>query len=330
MQTYSFFTGSSLAVAFLATYALITRPSRQRLAATVITVAAVLLLGTFIAVITGPLPLFGLLLLATLPAHWPLIRENVGLAIATIAAFAIAASPQVLRTALGLLTRDDFLGYRQASTEDLGIDLGPALLGSLPLVLLAAIVIVSAVAKPRTTPAKAALAAIAALAVGVAIMSTNGAWGFDQEPYRFWLQYSIVGLLALSTVLPWAWKRRPAIAKPAGNTATARTAALAVTWAASLADTVAFRDYAGSEGLIAAEDEYAQTLRKLVGPDSGMVLSSACFDPQHLRLITGAPSPSSTAAWPGLRGRTNSIRSSIPAGWRSTIPSRWRRPGSAT
>jgi hypothetical protein len=195
----------------------------------------------------------------------------------------------VLRTAVGLLTGDDFLGYRQASTEDLGIDVGPALLGALPLLLVAGTVIVAAAAKPRSTPGKAALAGIAALAAGVAVMSTNDVWGFDQEPYRFWLQYSIVGLLALSAVLPWAWRRRPVIGKASGRAVIALTAALAVAWAVSLADTAAFRDYARSEGLIAAEGEYAPALRKLVNPDSGMVLSSACFDPQRLRLITGAP-----------------------------------------
>ena len=185
VQTYSFFTGTSVAVAFFTAYALITRPSCMRLAVTSITVAVVPLLGNVIAGITGPLPLFGLLLLATLPAHWLLIRENVALSVTAIAAFAIAASPQVLRTMLGLATGDDFLGYRQASTENLGIDLGPALIGALPLLLLAGTVVVAAATNPRTTPGRAALAAIAALAVGVAVMSTNDAWGFDQEPYRF-------------------------------------------------------------------------------------------------------------------------------------------------
>ena len=58
---------------------------------------------------------------------------------------------------------------------------------------------------------------------------------------------------------------------------------------ASLGDVLAFRDYARSERVIAAEGEYEQALREVVGDDSGMVLSSACLDPQLLRLITGAP-----------------------------------------
>ena len=289
VQTYSFFTGTSIAVAFLTCYALITRPSRVRLIATILAIAAVLVLGPFIASVTGPLPLFGLLLVATVPAHWPLIRENVMLSALTVAAFAIAASPQVIRTALGLITGDDFLGYRQASTEDLGIDIGPALIGALPLFAIAAVLLTASLAKPQTTQTKTITAAITALATGVAVLSTNDLWGFDQEPYRFWLQYSIIGLLALATLLPWAWSRRHTIARTPSRAVIALTTAAAALWTVSLADTLAFRDYARDEGLIATEGAKETALRQLVGPDSGLVLSSACLDAQQLRLITGAP-----------------------------------------
>jgi len=313
VQTYSFFTGTSLAIAFLTAYALFTRPSRVRLAATVSTVAAVLLLGTLIAGVTGPLPLFGLLLLATLPAYWPLLKDNLTVSLAAAAAFGIAASPQVIRTALGLATGDDFLGYRQASTEDLGIDIGPALLGALPLLLIAAALAVAALTRPRTDQARALLAALTALAVGVAVMSTNDLWGFDQEPYRFWLQYSIVGLLSLSTLLPWAWQRRPSTDPNTARAAIALTAAAAVAWGVALVDVFAFRDYARSEGVIAMQDDYAQTLTRLVGPDPqdgpGLYLSSACFDPQRLRLITGAPVSffNRGLAWPAKKNELDQI-----------------------
>lgn len=289
VQTYSFFTGTSLTIAFLSSYALISQPSRIRLIATVVSAGAVLLLGSFIAGLTGPLPLFGLLILATLPAHWPLIRAHLGLTIAALAAFAIAASPQVIRTALGLVAGDDFLGYRQASTEDLGVDIGPALIAALPLLAVAATLLVAALAKPRTPQSVGIIAAIIALMVGVALMSTNDLWGFDQEPYRFWLQYSIVGLLSLSTILPWAWSRRGEIRPNSARSVIALTAVAAVLWSVAFVDVLAFRNYANTQGLIAIDDERGQKLRSLVGPDSGIVLSSACLDPQILRLTTGAP-----------------------------------------
>ena len=289
VQTYSFFTGTSLAVAFLTTYALFTRPSKVRLLAKIISIGVVLLLGSFIAEIIGPLPLFGLLLLATLPAHWPLIKENAALAITVVVVFAVTASPQVIRTALGLVTGDDFLGYRQASTEDLGVDIGPALIAALPLIVIAATLLTASLATPRSPHAKTITAAITSLAAGVAIMASNDLWGFDQEPYRFWLQYSIVGLLSLATLLPWAWRRIRELNTPAARSVLALSVAAAVVWVISLADVVTFRDYARNQGLIMIDDEYGNALRSLVGPDSTLVLSSACFDPQILRLITGAP-----------------------------------------
>lgn len=289
VQTYSFFTGTSLAVAFLTCFALSTQPSRRRLIATIAALAVVLVLGTFIAGISGPLPLFGLLLLATVPASWPLIRGHAKLSVIAATAFAIAASPQVIRTALGLVTGDDFLGYRQASTEDLGIDLGPALVAALPLLAIAITLLLAGLTRPRTTQGKGVLASLAALATGVAVMSANDLWGFDQEPYRFWLQYSIVGLLSLSTILPWAWSRRAAISTTSSRAIIALTATTAVLWSIAFVDVLAFRDYARTEGLISAEDDTAMTLKHLVGPDSGLVLSSACLDPQRLRLFTGAP-----------------------------------------
>ena len=289
VQTYSFFTGTSLAVAFLTAYALITRPNRTRLVATLLAVAGVLLFGRFIAEVIGPLPLFGLILLATLPAYWPLIKEHCAVAGGVVVIFAIAASPQVIRTALGLATGDEFLGYRQASTEDLGVDLGPALIAALPLLAIAATLLIASLARPRTPQSMAVTAAVAALGSGVAIMASNDLWGFDQEPYRFWLQYSIVGLLSLSTLLPWAWSRIRRINVAFARGVVALTAASGLLWAVSLADLLTFRDHARNQGLIAIDDDYGQALRALVGPESGLVISSACLDPQILRLTTGAP-----------------------------------------
>ncbi len=173
METYSFVTGTSLAVASLTCYALITRASRTRLIVTPPAIAVVLVLGALIAGVTGQLPLFGLLLLATVPANWPLIRENAKLGVIAVPVFAIAASPQVIRTPLGLVTSDDFLGYRPASTEELGIDISLALIAALPLLAITATLITAGCGKPRSSRAKIITASVAALASGVAVMSTN-------------------------------------------------------------------------------------------------------------------------------------------------------------
>jgi len=315
VQTYSFLAGTSLVAAFLAALALIRHPNRARLIATAGALGLVLVLGPAIAGITGPLPLFGLLLLATLPACWPLVRAHPRLVVATIGVFTLAAAPQVLRTAIGLATGDDFLGYRQASTEDLGIDFGPALLGALPLEALVAVLLVAALPRPRTPASTGALAAVTALVTGAAVMSTNDLWGFDQEPYRFWLQYSIVGLLTTSVLVPWAWSRRSSIPAVPARSIVALTSTAAIIWAISLADTFAFRDYARFEGVIATEDDYSRALGSLIGPESGIVLTSACSDPQQVRLATGAPVAffNRGLAWPQRKDSFDRLLDADPA-----------------
>jgi len=289
VQTYSFFTGTSLIVAFGAIAGLMLRPSRARLVMVVTGLALVLFFGLIVAQVLGPLPLFGVLLLTLVPAYWPWIRERVTLFAGVLLVFGLAAAPQVVRTALGLISGDAFLNYRQASTENLGLDLVPALIGALPILVLMTTLLVAAIARPRTREGAVMVAMVAALALGAGVMSTNDLWGFEQEPYRFWLQYSIVAMFSLASVLPWAWRRRRALSLSAARSVSALSVAVALVWAASLGDVLAFRDYARDQGVIPAEDEFGQALRSVVGEDSGLVLSSACLDPQLLRLITGAP-----------------------------------------
>ncbi len=303
VHTYSFFTGTSLAVAFLACFSLVTRPSTVRLILTLSLTGTVLVLGPSIATITSPLALFGLVLLSTLPASWVLITRHTSLVTTALLTFVLTASPQIIRTTVGFITGDDFLVYRQASTEDLGVDIGPALLSALPLIAIAVTLLAAALARPRTDESASVMAAIAALGAGMIIMASNDLWGFNQEPYRFLLQYSIVGLLTLSTLLPWAWSRRRVISTPSARTVAVLTAAVGVLWATSLTDAAAFRSYARDVGVIAIDAEYGNTLRSLVDSESGLVLSSACQDPQVLRLTTGAPVASFNRglAWPDKR-----------------------------
>ena len=50
-----------------------------------------------------------------------------------------------------------------------------------------------------------------ALPVAAGILVLNNYWGFNQEPYRFWMQMNILSLLLLSVVVPAVfvqWYRR--------------------------------------------------------------------------------------------------------------------------
>ena len=315
VQTYAFLTVTSLLASFLAAYALITLPNVRRLFATLTLVGLILLTGPFVAAAVGPLPLFALLLLATLPASWPLLRSHVVLTAVTLSAFVLAASPQVVRVLTGLLQGDDFLTYRQESTQDLSVPVLPLLMSALPMIALSAVLLIAALAQQRGREGLTLIASLVALWVGAAIMSTNSVWGFSQEPYRFWLQYSIVGLFFLATLLPWAWSRSRQLHEAPARGVAALTISVALLWVVSLMDVWAFRQDAQTQAIIDLETDYTRALSSLVGPTSELTLASACTDPQFLRLATSAPVAffNRGLAWPDHRVEIDSLMKSDPS-----------------
>jgi len=222
-------------------------------------------------------------MLALLPAAWPLITANLRLSIIAAILYVGFAAPQIVHTLLGLLGDDEFLNYRQASTDELGVNLGVAILCAIPVLLFVAVCLFTL----KQFPNSGFTSLFIALGIGAAIMTTNDLWGFNQEPYRFWLQYLIMAGFLTSIVLAWSITK--------WRTADLRKiliplVAVAVTiWVVSLLDFWEFRGYASDQGVIETTDSRAQALRDLVPTDQGLILSSRCVDPQVLRLITTAP-----------------------------------------
>ena len=303
VQTYAFLTGTSLTVILVATYALLRFPSRRRLIATAVLLATVIASGPLLAEIIGPLPLFILILATALPAAWPLIRLRPGITLLTLSVFAVAAAPQVLRTALGIATGDDFLTYRQQSTDDLGVQPLAAVTAALPLILIAAFSALILIRSPRSPERTAFSALLIALGIGAVLMAANDRWGFEQEPYRFWLQYSIITALLLAVVTAWSIRQWRALDQR-WRIGTAVVGGIAIiTWVVSLADVRSFWSYVHQQGVIAVEDDRGRALQQLVSADEGLVLSSQCLDPQVLKLMTGAPVVAFNRglAWPDNR-----------------------------
>ena len=121
VQTYTFFSISLVIAVFVSARDLLRHPSHTKAVATTVLGGLVLVLGKSIAAITGPLPLLVLLFLAMSPVLVPAALRAKRLAIPAIVIMAIAASPEVVRTALGVLDKDPFLTYREASSKGLGI-----------------------------------------------------------------------------------------------------------------------------------------------------------------------------------------------------------------
>ena len=291
VQTYAFLAGTTLIVAFAATFALLRYPSKQRAALTILLVSSALVLGPFLSSIIGPLPLIMVLFAATLPATLPLMRANKHTTIIAAALFALFASPQVIRTFLGLMSQDDFLTYRQASTEDLGVPLGSTIVGLLPIIAIAGLTVFTLIATRHRVGLehRAITALLISLTVSLVIMTTNDQWGFNQEPYRFLLQYFIITTFLLSITTAWSIKQWFSLEGPARITSGSLALVALLLWSVSLGDVWEFRSYARDQGVIALEDGRSQAIRELITHDVELVLSSRCTDPQVLKLVSAAP-----------------------------------------
>lgn len=286
LHTYAFFTTASFAAAFITLTALITAKSRRRTVLVIAATGLVLVFGNPIAALIGPLPLFALLLLVTAIAAYPFIKSNLYTTFSLIALAGIAASPQVIRTLLGIASQDEFLAYRQGSSLDLGVPLIAAAVAAVPLILFAIyILFVSRVMPGRSQ--EVIYSFFAATAIGAVIMSTNDLWGFNQEPYRFWLQYSIITGFLISILLAYA------LSFQQKRTGLAVLVVAVLLWLISLADFAGFFSYAREQGVLPTQDSRAlaiQELTKEIPSGSGeLILSSRCTDPQLLKLITSRP-----------------------------------------
>ncbi|MGY9080409.1 MAG: hypothetical protein ACKVKB_06400 [Candidatus Nanopelagicales bacterium] len=286
LHTYAFFTTASFAAAFITLTALITAKSRRRTVLVIAATGLVLVFGNPIAALIGPLPLFALLLLVTAIAAYPFIKSNLHTTFSLIALAGIAASPQVIRTLLGIASQDEFLAYRQGSSLDLGVPLIAAAVAAVPLILFAIyILFVSRVMPGRSQ--EVIYSFFAATAIGAVIMSTNDLWGFNQEPYRFWLQYSIITGFLISILLAYA------LSFQQKRTGLAVLVVAVLLWLISLADFAGFFSYAREQGVLPTQDSRALAIQELTKEiPSGsreLILSSRCTDPQLLKLITSRP-----------------------------------------
>ena len=286
LHTYAFFTTASFAAAFITLTALITAKSRRRTVLVIAATGLVLVFGNPIAALIGPLPLFALLLLVAAIAAYPFIKSNLYTTFSLIALAGIAASPQVIRTLLGIASQDEFLAYRQGSSLDLGVPLIAAAVAAIPLILFAIyILFVSRVMPGRSQ--EVIYSFFAATAIGAVIMSTNDLWGFNQEPYRFWLQYSIITGFLISILLAYA------LSFQQKRTGLAVLVVAVLLWLISLADFAGFFSYAREQGVLPTQDSRALAIQELTKEiPSGsreLILSSRCTDPQLLKLITSRP-----------------------------------------
>lgn len=312
VQTYTFLSIALLITVFIGARDLLITPSRIKIVASVSVLFLVFYLGPDIAKHLGPLPLFALLFLALSPTWLPAVLKAKRTAIPCLIIIAVIASPQILRTAIGIRNHDPFLTYREASSSNLGI-VEPATLVASTVWLLLFITVGVGLWRSRNATLTAL---VIALAAGFLIMPSNDLWGFNQEPYRSWIQFAILSSLLLMIPLAWslsrfkAWQNQHKVMFLVAGILTFGS------WLIGLRDLPGFWQYATGQGVTSMSDSSSEALKSLTQNIDGLVLPSACSNPQIFKITTGknVPAYNLGLAWPENIGAINSLADAVGNG----------------
>jgi hypothetical protein len=306
VQTYTFFVGAGIAFAWAGAYGLIRSRSRALLVISIVLVPLAFVAGPAMATRIGALPVYGLLILITLPgAGWLGWREWRS-ALLPVIVFVVAAAPQAAVVASGILRKDAFLTYRQDASYLLGVPLWAGFLAALPVI---AIWLFNATVQRRHRH-DGVLAALIAMAFSGTMLTFNGAWGFGQEPYRMMIDSLTISLLLLAPITAWSVARltdEPRTSVPALVRVTAVVAVVLV--GASFLDVGAYRTYVLNSGVIRFDDARYQAMAALTADVDGLLANGPCIDPQEMKIATRLPVPyyNTGIAWPENKAQIDGV-----------------------
>lgn len=303
-QTYSFLVGVYVVAGLGAAYILAARRSRRGLVCTITGLAAVFVLGPWVASTAGSLPALLVGLLPVLPAAVILLRRTGPIVLLPPVLAAMLASPMIVGTLVASTSGDAFMTYRTSSNVGLGVVHWTTLWTSLPALAVCTLVAVLG----RRVRHPALLAVGVGLPVTWVLISINDVWGANAEPYRFWIDgylYLCVGIV-LALTAAWGGRRgarRRSAAVPVPEEISSEpgrgrtlllwtTAVVLALWGLALPDVVRWA------GTPAVRDTWDPgTPRSLataaildrVSPADGLVVTAPCLDPRTAKIVSGAP-----------------------------------------
>jgi hypothetical protein len=306
LQTYAFFVGAGIAFAWLGAYGLLRSRSRALLISTVVLIVATFPLGRVVASAVGALPVYGLLILCTLPGAVWVGRRNARLLLTPAIVFLLAAAPQAAIVASGIARKDAFLTYRQDVSSLLGVPVWLGILFALPII---SVWLLSLVIQ-RSRRNDIVLAALAGLAFSGIMLSFNDAWGFGQEPYRMWIDSVTVSALVLAPLTAWsiaAYRAAPPSSRPS-LVPIAATAAIALV-GLSLLDFGSYRTFVSESGVYRFDTARINAMTSLAADTTGLLANGPCIDAQELKIATRKPVAFYNAglAWPEDKGAIDAV-----------------------
>jgi hypothetical protein len=323
VQTYSFLTAIYLLTYVAASYGLLTYGQRPHAWSSAALLILALTAGPVLAEVVSPLASLLAGLGGAVPGLLLLAHKHRRTVLGGALAIALSASPSVLRTVMGLAGDDDFLVYREASTENLGVPLGTGLLAaSVPILVLALILWQGVKTRHSVWTAIAIGSGVAWL-----LVAGNDVWGVNQEPYRFWIDAFVIvtatslpvlGQVVFQAIARVRRERRPGEALQVSVPLMIATAGGLALWAAiavSFLDYQRFATYVSQQGTAAFDDPQALAIKDVSRqmtngaarltqePDSDqspLVLSDPCISPSRFKALTGFPTAfyNKGLAWP--------------------------------
>jgi hypothetical protein len=311
LQTYSFLTLTTVVFWSLAVAGLLRARSRKVFILTASLFVVTLIVGSLSREAIGALPVFALMMMATLPGLWCFAQRRVILIVVGMFFFVLGAAPQLLSMLSGTLARDPFLTFRVDQSGDLGVPLWAfVLLGSPILVTWAVILWIQVKRKGN-----AEIALLVGWFLAFVLLSFNGAWGFGQEPYRFWINSVIVFVVVATLTLPAGLI--PALRT--NNRLRILAALAAVLVGASLWNVGGFREYVGQQGNIDFSSPRFAALAELISAEpfaAGLLTAEPCLDPRDLKVVTAAPVAfyNLGLAWPENKNEIDSLIEANSAG----------------
>ncbi|HEY0188605.1 MAG TPA: hypothetical protein VGC67_14035 [Cellulomonas sp.] len=317
VHTYAFLVAVFVVAAGVAAVGLLRERSRWLLVATGLLVVVVLVAGPVVGERVSPLAALVLGLLPAAPGALALARRAGLRSLWCLGALVLGAAPQVLLTVIGLANGDEFLLYRESSSQDLGVSLLHGLVAA--SALLPALLLVAWLGVRRRRVLWVAVPVGGA--VVWALLAANDLWGANQEPYRFWINTYLLLAVVMVPVTAWAVLdtlrpgplpaepgpvdvpgRAPVLLGRTGRriTAGALVLVLAVAAVASV-DWLTFRREVAAMGYLTIATPQVTAAAELAEQTDGtLVLTDSCLDPLFLKVVWGGPvvSYNPGLAWP--------------------------------
>lgn len=319
VQTYGFLTTVFVLAAGTAAVGLVRSRSWRPAALSAALVVVVFLVGPRVADAVSPLATLVLGLLPAAPGVLLLLRETRWRGLWCAAALVVGAAPQVVATAAGVVSGDDFLVYRESSSKNLGVPAGSGLWAAMAVIPVLLLVVALGIRHRRVLW----IAVPSALGAVWLLLAANDHWGANQEPYRLWLDTYVMAAAVLVPVATWAFAEvllpragdargpvdlEPAEPRPRDPVRPERwvvaglvAASLAVS-AVWSADFPLFRSGVDSGRYLAITSPgYLAAAELADETDGSIVLTDACVDPVVFKPVWGGPVAyyNPGLAWPG-------------------------------